>query len=628
VNASVYERFEAHARREPAATAAIADGRPVTYGELAALARRIAGALADAGVGPDDIVPIAAPRGLPFLAAMLGVLGAQAAYWPLDIDHPPLRALATIRGMRPRAALVDEDCPPALRDALASEESALVPLRATLRDVRDDSTETFARASGAHAAYMITTSGSSGPPKGAVVERRGMENHLAAKIATLDLGARDVIAQTAPHSFDISVWQMLAPLVVGATTAIVSDEAARDPIRLWEATIEHGVTVLEIVPSMLGALLDALEASRDLARATRLRWLVATGEALPARACARWLRLFPDVPVVNAYGPTECSDDVTHHVVRRALDAAETWTPIGGVLPGVRVHVLDGALAPVKDGELGELFVGGVQVGRGYLADAPRTAASFVPDPFASEPGARLYRTGDRVRAREDGSLEFCGRADDQIKIRGHRIEIFEIESALRSLPGVADAAAAVRNGPAGDPQVVAWIVRSGAASAPIDRAPLRERLPNAACPTVIVEVDALPTTANGKIARDKVPAPSWPGATERANDHAAANDLEATIVAVLTEALRVPSVGLDDNFFDDLGGNSITIFRVCERLRVATGRAVRVSTFFRHPTARTLAAHLRDPNAAPVAAGRGTSSSDERARALAAQRRRRSGGV
>ena len=266
-------------------------------------------------------------------------------------------------------------------------------------------------------AYVIYTSGSTGVPKGAMIEHRGMLNHIYAKINGLHLTAADNVAQTASQCFDISVWQMLVALLVGGRVHIFPDAIAHNPAYLLEQVDRHGISILETVPSLLRAMLEVYEedgVSKPLLK--KLRWLIPTGEALSANLCRRWLRLYPHVPLLNAYGPTECSDDVTHHPIYQPPAETESYMPIGRALMNTRLYVLNPLMIPVPIGVNGELYVGGVGVGRGYLHDAQRTAQSFIPDPFSIEPGAMLYKTGDLARYLPDGTLEFLGRIDHQVK--------------------------------------------------------------------------------------------------------------------------------------------------------------------------------------------------------------------
>jgi amino acid adenylation domain-containing protein/non-ribosomal peptide synthase protein (TIGR01720 family)/FkbM family methyltransferase len=453
------ELFAARAAAHPHATAAVCGGESRTYGELDRSAARLAAALAARGVGRGHVVGLLVERGLDALAAVLGILRAGAAWLPLDPVHPPRRLRELLE--RAGAALV-----------LTGEGSQDLPGTVRLAELLVEDTEDGGEAplpplpplDPADLAYVIFTSGSTGTPKGAMVEHRGMLNHLQAKILDLDLGPADAVAQNASLAFDISVWQLLAALLVGGRVVILPDDVAHDPARLLEETERAGVTVLEVVPSLLRALLDpALDPVEDrperaLLRA--LRWLVPTGEALPPELCRQWLRRYPHAPLVNAYGPTECSDDVTHHVVRQPPPPGAVAVPIGRPVANLRLHVLDAALRPLPAGVPGELYVGGVGVGRGYLGDPGRTAEVFVPDPLAEAPGARLYRTGDLARWLAGGTLEFLGRVDHQVKLRGFRIELGEIEAVLAEHPAVREAAVAVREDPPAPARLVAYVVQ------------------------------------------------------------------------------------------------------------------------------------------------------------------------
>jgi amino acid adenylation domain-containing protein len=284
--------------------------------------------------------------------------------------------------------------------------------------------------------YVLFTSGSTGNPKGAVVEHLGMLNHLWAKVVDLELTGADVIAQTAPLGFDISVWQMLCPLLIGGQVHVISDETGYDPVAFARAVDDQAITVVELVPTMVRLLLDDL-ASQPGSLAG-LRWMLATGEELPTEVARRWLAAMPQAQLLNAYGPTECSDDVTHHVITRA-DLELLRLPIGTPVINARLYVLreedDGNWAACGVDEVGQLFVGGICVGRGYLGNPERTSEAFFQDPF--DDGGRLYRTGDAVRQLPTGVLQYLGRVDRQVKIAGVRMELGEIEAVLQRHPSV-----------------------------------------------------------------------------------------------------------------------------------------------------------------------------------------------
>jgi thioesterase domain-containing protein/acyl carrier protein len=424
-----------------------------------------------------------------------------------------------------------------------------------------------------------------------------MLNHLQAKVEALGLGPGDAVAQTASQCFDISIWQLLAPLVSGGRVELIDDETARDPLALLPRLAERGVTVFETVPSLLGAGLAALAGRAGGPPALpELRWLLLTGEALPPALARDWLAAYPAVPVLNAYGPTECSDDVTHHRIDRPPDAEAAAVPIGRPLPNTEIHLVDPRLRRVPLGVAGELAVGGAGVGRGYLGDPRRTAAAFVPDPFSGRPGARLYRTGDLARRRRDGAVEFIGRLDHQVKVRGFRIELGEIEAALGRQPEVAEAVVAVRRAAAGTGETLVGYVRPAAGAEPEPaalRRGLERLLPDYMVPTAWVVVDRFPLTANGKIDRATLPEPAPEAAAGAEPADAPRDTLELKLAEVWRTALGVPALGVHDDFFD-LGGHSLLAVRLMAMVEKETGREVPLSALFAGPTVAELAAVLR----------------------------------
>ncbi|WP_406641792.1 amino acid adenylation domain-containing protein [Amycolatopsis sp. WGS_07] len=539
VGAGVVERVRA---QKPDAVAVVDAAGSVTYAELVGLASALSRRL-PAG----RVVGVLAGPGIGFVSAVLGVLGAGGAYVPLDPSMP----LARLRDLVADSGAACVLAAPEFREIAAELPVDVVELDGTvdaeLAPVADGDT-----------AYVIFTSGSTGRPKGAMVSRLGMMNHLLAKVEDLGLTSSDVVVQNAPLTFDVSVWQMLAPLVVGGQVRVVDRQVAADP----DALFGLGMSVLEVVPSLLRAALDFWDASGspDL---TGLRWLVVTGEALPPDLCVRWFGYFPEIPLVNAYGPTECSDDVTHAVLSSVDDVRGVRTPIGLPVRNTRLYVLSDELRPVPAGAAGELYVGGLVVGRGYVGDPVKTGSVFVADPFG-EPGTRMYRTGDRVVRREDGALEFIERRDFQVKIRGHRIELGEIEATLRELPGIADAVVVVRTDESGTKRLAGYLV--GTADIPTVRSELQQRLPDYLVPPAMVVLDALPLTVHGKVDRDALPEPDF---AAEAVGRAPRNAVEAILCDVLAEVLTVPKVYIDDNFFA-LGGDSVSSIQVVSRARKA----------------------------------------------------------
>ncbi|MFE7558217.1 amino acid adenylation domain-containing protein [Kitasatospora sp. NPDC057500] len=617
----VVERVRARAAERPDAVAVTDDTGDLTYarlvGRAGALSRRLAGA------GP---VALLVEPGRDFVVAELGVLGSGRAFLPLDARLPHARLSALLADSSATCLVADETNRELARQlgAQAGPELGLLVL-----DGAEDGPQDLPPVAGGPAdlAYVIFTSGSTGKPKGAMVQRGGMINHLLAKVEEISLTRADSLVHNAPVTFDITVWQTLTTLLVGGRVRVVSRETAADPDALFGVIGDEGLTVLEVVPSLLRATLDAWDTADSAPRLPALRWMISNGEALAPGLCDRWFARYPAIPLVNMYGPTECSDDVTHAYVRHGdvLDGA--YVPIGRPLRNTLLYVLGDELRPVPQGVPGDLYIGGAGVGRGYLADPGRTATTFVADPFAGR-GARMYRTGDRVVLRADGQLDFIERRDHQVKIRGHRIELGEIEAALRGLPGVADAVVTASADRTGQKRLVGYYVPERTAdhgagpdtarSAPDAEAVrdgLARVLPGYMVPAALVALDRLPLTAHGKVDRKALPAPDFAApaaagpaptiagtAPEGPNGHA-----EQIVRQVLAEVLGLPSVGSDDSFFA-LGGDSISSIQVVSRARKA-GLVITARDVFLHRTPAAIAAAARPvdeqaPNAAQDGVG------------------------
>ncbi|MFI0484318.1 amino acid adenylation domain-containing protein [Actinomadura sp. 9N215] len=444
----VVSQVEQIAASTPARTAIVDRNRHLTYAQLASEARRFATFLHEAGVGPSSVVAVSGQRSAATASAFLALELLGGIYLPIDASWPTRRVEDTLkRGFASVVLLVGDESLIGSSVKHGAAEARCPVLR--VHDAHRSAiwTEPPRLDSMDQPRYVLFTSGSSGHPKGAVVEHRGMLNHLFSKVHDLQLDGDDVVAQTASLGFDISVWQLLAPLLVGGRVHIIADDDARNAEKIATAIRDKGVTVLELVPTLIRLLLDTPEGLAAGAWPT-LRWLLATGEELPAELARRWLRTVPRTRLLNAYGPTECSDDVAHHEVTQD-DLALGRLPIGGPVSNTALYVLKLAghmWQACAVGEPGELFVGGLGVGRGYVGDPERTRASFFRDSFTDTGTGRLYRTGDAVRLLPQGVLQFLGRIDRQVKIAGTRIEPGEIEAVLNQHAAVAASVVVVRN--------------------------------------------------------------------------------------------------------------------------------------------------------------------------------------
>ncbi|MFI9626620.1 amino acid adenylation domain-containing protein [Streptomyces sp. NPDC052042] len=593
--ATLADLFEAQAARTPMARAVTDGARHLTYAELDARADRLAHRLAAQGVGPESLVAVALPRSADLVVALLAVLKAGGAYVPLDPDYPADRVayiladsgpsvLLTNTAVRPTLSAVDlpvllVDEPSAERE---SGEPSPPPGRAVLRP--------------AHPAYVIHTSGSTGRPKGVVVPHRNVVRLFTETAHWFTFGADDVWTLFHSFAFDFSVWELWGPLLHGGRLVVVDYDTSRSPEDFLALLARERVTVLNQTPSAFYQLDQADELAHagagDAPDLGALRRVVFGGEALDPSRLASWYARHPeDAPVlVNMYGITE----TTVHVTHLPLDAGSAAryggrSVIGEPIPDLRARVLDGGLRPVPPGVIGELYVSGEGLARGYLGRPALTADRFVADPFGP-PGSRMYRTGDLVRRRADGGPEYVGRADHQVKIRGFRIEPGEIEAVLGAQRAVARAHVAVRNTTTGTPQLVAYVV--AAPGSAIDTAGLREAvrrtLPEYMVPAAFIVLDALPLTAHGKVDRTALPTPDTKDGMAGA-PRAPRTPSEAKLAAVWAEVLGVERVGVDDDFFA-LGGDSILSIQAVYRIRRA-GLRVTAKDLFTHPTVASLAA-------------------------------------
>ena len=581
---SFIELFEARAAATPDRDAVVDEREQLTYAELNRRANRLAHKLIKAGVGIDGLVGLLAERGVGFLTAMLGIFKAGGAYMPLDPRSPAARQRQVLEQSGVKWVLVEDAKLPLIEDTLAlvSDRPEVLVLNDLLAPHEPgDAENPKSERSPNQLAYVIYTSGSTGVPKGAMIEQRGMLNHLYAKVDDLQIQQSDVVAQTASQCFDISVWQYLSPLLTGGRVEIFNDDVAMDGTRLLDAAARRGVTILETVPSLLRVMLETP------ARTENLRWLLLTGEALPPQLCRAWFELHNNVRLLNAYGPTECSDDVTHHEIAGAPAQEIARMPIGHAVGNMQAYVVDRyqQLAPAC--VYGELLVGGAGVGRGYLNDPARTAEVFIPDPYGVRPGARLYRTGDIVRWLDGGVLEYVGRVDHQVKVRGNRIELGEIEAALSKHPSVRDNVVETRTD-----AIVAYVVIDGEGSVADLRNYLKEQLPDYMVPSVFMPLERLPLTSNGKIDRRALPAPSRDSVVRTMEYVAPRDEVEEEVARIWSEVLGVQKVGVNDDFFE-LGGHSLLATQVVSRIRSAFRIELPLRTLFEETTVGALAAAI-----------------------------------
>ncbi len=574
-------------------TALVFGERRVPRREFAARVAVLARELIDRGVGPDVPVAVVMPRSVELLVALHAIIAAGGAYVPVDPEAPAERAAYMVSTAGATLVLVRAgELPPAIRglgegvqfgevdaDGAVDLDVALVTDADRNGPLRPE-----------HAAYTLFTSGSTGQPKGVTVSHRAIANRLAWMRDWYAIGASDVFVQKTPATFDVSVWELFLPAVVGATLVIAEPDRHGEPDYLADLIQRERVTVVHFVPSMLAAFTDVLGAELGALRSLRL--VFTSGEALTAPVARRLIDVLPGAALHNLYGPTEAAVDVTaHHVV-----ASDSTIPIGVPVPRTSAYVLDSRLQWVPAGVPGELYLGGVQLARAYADRPDLTAERFVADPFAA-PGDRLYRTGDLVRWSSGGELEYLGRTDFQVKLRGQRMELGEVEAVILSAPGVVNAAAAVVDFPAGA-QLVGYVAPESVDPAALDAA-MAAKLPEYMRPSRWVTLPELPLNAAGKVARRQLPRPEAPALEYVAPE----SEAERLVADVFAGILGVDRVSVSESFFD-LGGNSLAATRVAARVSDVLGVAVSVRDVFDAATVRALVVAVagRRPALAPVA--------------------------
>ncbi|HEV3300843.1 MAG TPA: amino acid adenylation domain-containing protein [Planctomycetaceae bacterium] len=587
--------FEEQVARTPEAVAVVFETQRLTYRELNARANRLAHHLIGLGVGPETLVGLCIERSLEMVVGLVAILKAGGAYLPLDPEYPRQRLDETVADAMPSVLLsttaLSKRLAPAAR-VIALDAASFEASLSEASDRNPCDADRVAPLRPKCPAYVIYTSGSSGRPKGAVIEHHSLVNHMAWMCHAYPLNERDRVLARTSINFDASVWELWLPLLSGASLCVASEETARDPYRLANYMDEQGVTIAQFVPTLLSAV-----RSTGAGRPAQLRMVFAGGEPLAAdlaeKVAASW-----QVPIINLYGPTETTIQVTHYRYEQGA-AVSTTVPIGAPIGNARMYVLDDRLEPVPVGVTGELYIGGEGVGRGYLNRPELTSEKFLPDHLSGQPDARMYRSGDLVRWRRDGNLEFVGRRDNQVKLRGFRIELGEIEAVLARHPQVQRAVVIVREDRFGNPSLVAYVVptlRQGPSITDL-RNFLGQTLPAFMLPSAFVTLHALPLTPNGKVDRKELPAPETVGQALAGDYVAPQTAVQEQLAQIWSSVLSVQRVGTRDNFFV-LGGDSLMAAEAMLRLRNVCGCDLPLRSLFEAPTIGELASLIeRDSN-------------------------------
>lgn len=593
----LHVRFQKQVAEHPDALAIVDDVRSLTYAELERASNQLAHYLLEHDVKRGDLVGLCVERSCDFLIGVIGILKTGAAYVPMDAHYPQERITYMRENSQAKIIVSQQALQEKLGEAttfkpifidgdwpLISRQADTVPL------VHVASTDV---------AYMLYTSGSTGLPKGALIRHDGALNHIEAERTVLEFSSSFNFLQTAPTSSDISVWQFLGPVTCGGAVVVLNDVTNAE--KMFSLVARYQVNVVELVPVAWQLLIEHVKSLPAQERSLpSLKWLMATGEAVPVPMVNEWLVLFPDIPVVNAYGPTEAADDVIQNILRQPLPVDQRSVPIGKPLPNMNVFVVDEQMRLVPPGIPGEICLSGIGVGNGYWQNPEKTADVFVPNPFADTLGSTIYKTGDLGRWLQDGTVEYLDRIDNQVKIRGFRIELGEVEAVLAAQPLVAESAVVVRKDLPGGPTLVGYIVphHSGTQSDVIAiKTGMRERIPEYMVPSVIVVLDAFPTTPAGKIDKKNLPAPQM---DQDGDVLAPRNALEATIAAAYATVLGRESVSVDREFFD-LGGNSLMAVRLVTRLSQQLQVSLPVAQLLRTSSVAALAQWLTTSDNAPL---------------------------
>ncbi|MEH1775225.1 non-ribosomal peptide synthetase [Nostoc sp.] len=622
VNQTINQLFETQVSQTPNNIAVTHQQTQLTYQELNHQANQLAELLRKLGVEQGDFVGIFKDRDINFLIAILAIYKAGGAYVPIDSTYPPNRIKYMLSNSEVRFLLTDFSLLNVLSDLVegCSELSSIICLDSIVIDqtplakqtglkiynkldfqqLSNDNIEQVNHA--ADPAYMLYTSGSTGLPKGAIVRHDGAINHIYAQFDELELTQEFSFLQSAPSSTDISVWQFLAPLLIGGQTVIVDIETVAIPEQLFLALKSEKITVVELVPALFVGLLEYTSQlpihQREL---PNLKWMMVVGEPVSVSLVNRWLEIYPEIKIVNAYGPTEAADDITQFIVDKPLPENQRTVPIGKPLANLNLYILDGEMQLLPIGAPGEICVSGIGVGDGYWKNQEKTNFSFVTNPFTDVsqklPENRrdlIYKTGDLGRWLPDGNIEFLGRIDHQVKIRGFRVELGEIETFLCQHPNVRENVVVVRQDEPGNLQLVAYVVAKTEPVPSISelRSFLKEKLPDHMLPSAFMMLENLPLAPSGKVDRKALPKPDNLRPELETAYVLPRNEMEHVIADIWQKILKVEKVGIQDNFFD-LGGHSLNVLQVYSKLRELYKADLVITDLFKYPTISSIARYF-----------------------------------
>lgn len=619
VTQTIDRLFEAQVNKTPDRIAVSYKKAHLTYQELNQKANQLAISLKQLKIQPGEFIAVVKARDINFLISILAILKVGGVYVPIDSTYPAERIKYMLTNSQVKTVLSDADSLESLNKLIIDcpEVKNLICL--------DEDKETGRRRNGkinyvwfssevgnsdnlnlekegTDLAYTIYTSGSTGSPKGAMIRHGGAINHIYAQFEALNLTQDLTFLQSAPASSDISVWQFLAPILIGGKTIIVDTETICDPEKLFQVIQQENITLLELVPVVLRGLLEYIaHLTPEVSQLPCLQWMMVTGDSVSVDLVNQWLNLYPTIPIVNAYGPSEASDDITQAIIKQPLPVNQRSVSIGKPLANLNLYVLDKDLQVLPIGVPGEICVSGYGVGLGYWRNEEKTQASFIPNPFPETakplPGVEtdlLYKTGDKGRWLPNGSIEYLGRIDNQVKIRGFRIELGEIEAVLNQHPEIDTAVANVLKDDSGDKTLLAYVVPKNISLVNDSglilqlRQFLEARLPQQMIPSALMSLPALPLTPSGKI--DKRALPEIQDTPREFIPPQTVT--EKTIAVIWQEVLKRSPISIDDDFFE-LGGHSLLATQVISRLREQYQQEIPLRSLFEEPTVAKLATYL-----------------------------------
>ena len=589
---TIHQHFEAQVARTPDATVLIEGERRLTYQQLNTQANQLAHYLIQQGVGPESLVGVSMERSPEMIISLLAILKAGGAYLPLDPNYPARRLNFMVTDAQPALILTRQH----LKDRLPSETAPILCLETIGDSLKQHNPQNpQVEVGGDSIAYVLYTSGSTGTPKGVLGLHRGAVNRFKWMWETYPFADGEVCCHSTTLNFVDAVWEIFGPLLQGVPIVLISDAVLKDTARFTQALADHQVTRLVLVPSLLRVLLDS---QPDLpAKLSTLKICVTSGEAIPVDLARRFLDTMPHTNLINLYGSSEVAADVTYFDLRQhPPHTIEPGVPIGQPIANTQIYLLDARLQPVPLGVPGELYVAGAGLARGYLDRPDLTAERFIQvDTLIPAIPLRLFKTGDLARWNETGQLEFLGRRDHQISIRGYRVELGEIEATLQQQPGVQQAVVIAREDTPGDKRIVTYLVAAGQDSLDLDslRHTVRDTLPDYMIPAAFVPLEALPLTPNGKVNRLALPVPDY--TQQISNTFIAPRTLtEETLTEIWESVLQVQPIGMNDNFFD-LGGHSLLAIQTISRIQSTFQIELPFSALFDTPTIAGLGTHIEE---------------------------------